>query len=449
MSTNHDLRIAGLQRLYASGDLRPSTLAAAIARRAGQDSRNLWIHLAEDLLPEAARLDQCDPSSLPLYGIPFAIKDNIDVAGVPTTAGCPEFAYVPSESAPVVTKLLDAGALFVGKLNMDQFATGLNGTRTPYGIVHAALDSKLIAGGSSSASAVSVALDQVSFSLGTDTAGSGRVPAALNGVVGLKPSVGMVSGRGIVPNCRTLDTTSIFARSVSDAALVHSVIAGHDIGDPWSTELPVPSSSPAARELKGVTFAVPSEIPNWGSRGEQEAWATITRQLVSAGARLEEHDFADLYEAGRQMYLGPWVAERVADLYDFLSENQEVVHPSVRALYESSDKISARQTYAAMHRLRELQRKARRQFASVDAILTPTVPTTFTIDEVIADSVATNEALGTFTTFTNLIGFCAVSIPVGLTTSGVPFSVQVQTLGVSDDLAAGIAAAIERAVEPV
>jgi allophanate hydrolase len=442
-----DLSVRSLHAGYASGRLKPSEVAAELERRITEHGeRNIWIHASEKLLADALALDARDPASLPLYGIPFALKDNIDLAGVPTTAGCAEFAYSPAESSPVAQKLLDAGGLFVGKANMDQFATGLNGTRSPYGIVHSARDSDLIAGGSSSGSAVSVALGLASFALATDTAGSGRVPAALNGLVGLKPTVGMVSGRGIVPNCRTIDTTSVLTNNVSDAVLVHSVIAGFDPGDPWSAELPLPSASPAERDLAGLKLAVPSEVPSWGTRGEREAWHALTEALAERGAVPESRDFSHLYEAGKQMYLGPWVAERVADLYDFLSENREVVHPSVRALYESSDKISARDTYAALHRLYELRREAAEQFSGVDAILSPTVPTTFTIDQVIADPVRTNEALGTFTTFTNLIGLCAVSVPVGLTSSGVPFSVQVQTFGVSDDCAAGIALAIERAV---
>lgn len=447
MAETLDLSVRSLHEGYASGRSKPSEVAAELKRRMTEHAeRNIWIHASEQLLADAEALDARDPASLPLYGIPFALKDNIDIAGVPTTAGCPEFAYLPDESAPVAQRLLDAGALFVGKANMDQFATGLNGTRSPYGIVHSALHSDLIAGGSSSGSAVSVALGLASFALGTDTAGSGRVPAALNGIVGLKPTVGMVSGRGIVPNCRTIDTTSIFTNTVSDAALVHRVIAGFDPGDPWSAELPLPSASPAERDLAGLKLAVPSEVPAWGTRGEREAWHALTEALTERGAVPEPHDFSSFYETGKQMYLGPWVAERVADLYDFLSENREVVHPSVRALYESSGKISARETYAALHRLYELRREAAQQFSGVDAILSPTVPTTFTIDQVRADPVRTNEALGTFTTFTNLIGLCSVSVPVGLTSSGVPFSVQVQTFGISDDSAAGIALAIERAV---
>lgn len=441
-----DLGVRSLQVGYASGNVKPSDVAAALKRRiADHAGRNIWIHVSETLLANAKALDARDPGSLPLYGIPFALKDNIDIAGVPTTAGCPEFTYTPDGSSPVAHKLLEAGALFVGKANMDQFATGLNGTRSPYGVVHSALNSDLIAGGSSSGSAVSVALGLVAFALATDTAGSGRVPAALNGVVGLKPTVGMVSGRGVVPNCRTIDTTSVLTNNVGDATLVHSVIAGFDAGDPWSAEFPLPSASPAERDLAGLKLAVPSEVPSWGARGEREAWNAVTEALAERGAVLESHNFSHLYEAGKQMYLGPWVAERVADLHDFLSENREIVHPSVRALYESSDKISARDTYAAFHRLYGLRREASEQFSGVDAILSPTVPTTFTIDEVIADPVRTNEALGTFTTFTNLIGLCSVSVPVGLTSGGVPFSVQVQTFGVSDDSAAGIALAIERA----
>ncbi|MDT0196691.1 allophanate hydrolase [Arthrobacter sp. AB6] len=441
-----DLSFRSLRAGYATGRFRPSDIADELKQRvAVHAEKNIWIHVSETLLADAEVLDARDEGSLPLYGVPFALKDNIDIAGVPTTAGCPEFAYTPDASSPIVQKLLKAGALFVGKANMDQFATGLNGTRTPYGVVHSAHNNELIAGGSSSGSAVSVALGLAAFALGTDTAGSGRVPAALNGVVGLKPTVGMVSGRGVVPNCRTIDTSSIFTKNVSDAALVHSIIAGFDAGDPWSARFPLPSASPDARDLVGLKLAVPTEVPHWGTRGERETWDAVTAALVKQGAVLEEHDFSRLYEAGRQMYLGPWVAERVADLHGFLSENRDIVHPSVRALYESSDKITARDTYAALHRLYELRREASEQFSGVDAVLSPTVPATFTIDEVMADPVRTNEALGTFTTFTNLIGLCSVSVPVGLTIgSAVPFSLQVQTFEASDDRAAGIALAIEQ-----
>lgn len=440
-----DLGISALRRSYDGGRLTPTAVANEVSRRIRENKdRNVWIHVSENLEADAAALESQDPASLPLYGVPFALKDNIDLAGIATTAGCPEFGYTPAESSPVAVKLLAAGALFVGKANMDQFATGLNGTRSPYGIVRSAHDEALISGGSSSGSAVAVALRLVSFALATDTAGSGRVPAALNGVVGLKPTVGGVSGRGVVPNCRMIDTTSILALTVADAALVHSCIAGYDDLDPWSSPtVPAPSAAPAPRALAGLRFAVPDDVPSWGGRGERQAWEAVLQTLAEHGAVLVPHDFAALYEAGRQMYLGPWVAERVADLHGFLSAHRDIVHPSVRAMYESSDSISARQTYAALHRLYELQRQATRQFAQVDALLSPTVPTTFTVEEVTADPVRTNEALGTFTTFTNLIGLCSVSVPVGTTGAGAPFSVQVQTFGASDDRAASIALSVE------
>lgn len=444
MLTDLDLTIPSLQARYRNGTLRPREVTAELVRRITETSdANIWITLSDRLIADTEALQRRSPDGLPLYGVPFALKDNIDVAGIPTTAVCPEFAYVPDVSAAVTTTLIEAGALFVGKANMDQFATGLNGTRSPYGTVHAAHDRTLISGGSSSGSAVAVARELVSFALGTDTAGSGRVPAALNGVVGLKPTVGLVSGRGVVPNCRTIDATSVLARTVADATLVHSVIAGYDQDDPWCTPLPLPSGNPGRRPLAGLKFGVPAEIPTWGARGEDSAWRQVCEQLEASGALVVALDYAPLYEAGKQMYLGPWVAERVADLYGFLRANNELVHPSVRALYESSNRISARDTYAALHRLYELRREVTLAFGGVDALLSPTVPATFTIEEVIADPVATNEVLGTFTTYTNLIGMCAVSVPIGRTTAEVPFSVQVQTLGPTDDLAASIAMSLE------
>jgi allophanate hydrolase len=440
------LSVGSLRAAYAGGLSPVDVVAYVHARILARGDDHVWISVLpqETTRAAAAALDPADRDRLPLWGVPYALKDNIDVAGLVTTAACPDFAYVADADAAVVERLTAAGAICVGKANLDQFATGLNGTRSPYGAPAAAGDPALVSGGSSSGSGVAVAAGLVPFAIGTDTAGSGRVPAALNGVVGIKPSIGLVSTRGMVPACRSLDCPSVFAHDVADAAAVLAVLAGFDPADPWSRPLPVPPAAPAARSLSGVRLAVPAGVGRWGRRGEQAAWEALLLQLVVAGAELVPVDMADFQAAGAQLYQGVWLAERLDGLEDFLEKQPESVLPEIRAVLDGGGAIRGIETFAALNGMQELRRSTHELLGTVDALLTPTVTETFTIAEMRADPVALNSRLGTWTTFTNLLDLCAVAVPAG-GSDGAPFGVTLQAVAGRDAEVAALAAALETA----
>ena len=330
----HDLSldIANLSRLYREGTLTPTALVEQLhARIAGDDPRCIWITrlTLEQLLGYARALEGRDPTSLPLYGIPFAIKDNIDLAGVPTTAACPEYAYTAPQSATVVQRLIDAGAIPIGKTNLDQFATGLNGTRSPYGACRNSFNPDYIAGGSSSGSAVATALGLVSFALGTDTAGSGRVPAAFNNLVGLKPTRGLLSTTGVVPACRTLDCVSVFALTVQDAQTVLQIAAGFDATDPYSRHASPARALPAA----GFRFGVPqaAQLEYFGNREYAALFDAAVAQLQALGGERVEIDYAPFLQAARLLYEGPWLTERTVAIREFIERQPQALHPVTRA----------------------------------------------------------------------------------------------------------------------
>jgi allophanate hydrolase len=421
--------IAALRDAYLRGDLTPAglveqvvaELAAGAAGAAAQQARGVWITTVtpEALRTRAAELRHLDPRDLPLYGIPFAVKDNIDVAGLPTTAACPAFAYTPRRSAPVVDRLLAAGAILVGKTNLDQFATGLTGSRSPYGAVESVFGGGLIAGGSSSGSAVAVAAGLVAFSLGTDTAGSGRVPAALNGIVGLKPTRGLLSTVGVVPACRSLDCVSVFTLDVADAATVLRVARGSTVDDPWSREGARPAVPPAAVRL-GV--ARPGMLDFEGDRGQAERYVAGCLALARRTGPVEQVDLAPLLEAGALLYQGPWVAERLAVLEDFLREHADEVLPLTRGIIEGGARFSAADTFRAQHRLRELRAATGRLFERIDVLALPTIPTTYLLDEIAEEPLRRNAVLGRYTQFANLLDLAVVTVPNGHTPHGRPAS---------------------------
>ncbi|RZI92160.1 MAG: allophanate hydrolase, partial [Microbacterium sp.] len=411
-----------LQR-YRSGSSDPvEVLGEVLDRITARGEDGTWISLVDpaEVLARAAALDPARLDELPLFGVPFAVKDNVDVAGLVTTAACPEFAYVAEVSAPLVDRLLAAGAVLVGKTNLDQFATGLNGTRSPYGVPESVFGEGLISGGSSSGSAIAVAAGLVSFAIGTDTAGSGRVPAALNDLVGFKPSIGLVSASGVVPACASLDCPSVFSLTVADAALVASLVAGPDPDDPMSRLLPAVPATPAARDLSGARFAVPAAVEDWGSRGEHEAWDAFCAGLVERGAVLVPVDLTAFLDAGRQLYGGAWLAERHQVMADLLEKDPDAVLPVLRTLMAPAAEITGAEVFAATAAMALRRTRAHAVLAGYDALLTPTCTTTFAVAEVLADPIATNERLGRFTTFTNLLDLCAVAVPAGITTAGVP-----------------------------
>jgi allophanate hydrolase len=353
--------------------------------------------------------------TLPLAGVPFAVKDNIDLAGLATTAACPAFAYEPEQSATVVAKLMAAGAIPVGKANLDQFATGLNGTRSPYGIPRNAYNRAWVSGGSSSGSAVAVAAGLVAFALGTDTAGSGRVPAAFNHLVGLKPSKGRWSSTGLVPACRTLDCITVFAGTTEDAALVDSIAAGFDAMDSLSRDLP---NVARARRRIGVPRA---EQCRWF--GDIESEYLYRQALAGFDAELVEIDLAPLDEAARLLYDGPWVAERTAALQALLLDNPDAIHPVVREIVEGGFGYSAIDAFNGAYRLAELARLAEAMWEQVDLLALPTAPTSYRVAEMLAAPIALNASLGAYTNFVNLLDMAAIAVPTGTYASGVGFGV--------------------------
>lgn len=356
----------------------------------------------------------------PLFGIPFVVKDNIDVAGLPTTAGCPAFSYVPERSAPVVERLVLAGAILVGKTNLDQFATGLSGTRSPYGVVSSALDERYIAGGSSSGSAVAVARGQAAFSLGTDTAGSGRVPAAFNGLVGLKPTRGLVSTQGVVPACRSLDCVSIFSHAVGDAELVLSVCQGFDPDDPYSRREP---ERPDRAPIRRVGVPTKESLEFFGDAESGKLFAQAAADLAGLGLTRVPVDLGPFRAAGALLYSGPFIAERLHAIGPFLDAHPNDVHPVVKTLLEGARGLTAVDVFAGEHRLAELKRKADQIFQTIDALLVPTAPTHYGIDEMLKDPIRLNTRLGTYTNFVNLLDLSALAVPAGHRDSGLPFGV--------------------------
>ncbi len=354
----------------------------------------------------------------PLLGVPFAIKDNIDVAGVPTTAACPDFAYTPTQSATVVQKLLDAGALWLGKTNLDQFATGLVGTRSPYGRPASVFDAQRISGGSSSGSAVAVASGQVAFALGTDTAGSGRVPAAFNGLVGLKPTPGRVSTDGVLPACRSLDCVSLLTHDVDDAALLLALVEGADERDPYSDFRVGPCMLG-----EPLRIGVPSLARFDGDAGYEPMFAAAVQRARRLGHRVVDLDFEPLHEVAALLYDGPWVAERHHTVKALLEAQPESMDPVVRQVIERSLRFSATDAFEAQYRLRAMQQALRALWQQVDVLMVPSAPGHPTFAQVDADPLGVNARLGTYTNFVNLLGWCALALPAGLTPAGLPFGV--------------------------
>ncbi|MCY0966788.1 allophanate hydrolase [Parathalassolituus penaei] len=415
-----NLSFAALKQAYRSGELSPQQLVEQIIERAaGFTDHNIWITAPalDWIQPYIDGLASKNPDSSPLWGIPFVIKDNIDLAGVPTTAGCPQFAYTPGQHAFVVQQLVDAGAIPVGKANLDQFATGLNGTRSPFGACHNSFDFDYVSGGSSSGSAVSVALGLASFSLGTDTAGSGRVPACFNNLIGLKPSIGLLSGSGLVYACRSLDCISIFATNSDDANEVLEVAAQYDEADGFSRHNPYLNLKRhyglAASNLS-LGVIPPSQLQFFGDEGYASAYADTLSELQAAGFTLTEIDFEPFLEAARLLYEGPWVTERYMATQPLIDTNPDAIFPVVRAIVEQGKYPAATDLFKAQYRLRELKRTCDAILASVDALLTPTAGRHFTIAEMLAEPIKANSQLGYYTNFMNLLDMASVAVPTRL-----------------------------------
>jgi allophanate hydrolase len=421
------LDLATLRAVYKSAAARPSDVIAAVYDRIAASDAPVWITAVprEKALAKARKLEQSPlADALPLYGVPFAIKDNIDLAGVPTTAACPAYAYSPARSATVVQSLIEAGAIPIGKTNLDQFATGLVGTRSPHGACSSVFDKRYISGGSSSGSAVAVASGMVSFSLGTDTAGSGRVPAAFNNLVGLKPTRGLLSARGVVPACRTLDCVSIFANNCADAHTVYLAARGFDPEDAYSRS-PRPGDGAAPWSGGAFSFGVPGpdELEFFGDDAAAGLYAAAVAKLETLGGHRVEIDFSIFRAAANLLYAGPWVAERYAAIRSFIEAHGDAMNPVVRGIIEGARRYSAADCFDAEYRLADLRRVAQSQWENVDVLVLPTTGAIFTHDEVAAEPVQRNTELGYYTNFVNLLDLSAVAAPAGFRENGLPFGI--------------------------
>jgi len=432
--------IASLHTAYGAGASAAEIVAECFRRIAAVDDPGIFIELFSpaEVSEAAAALGDFDPDARPLWGIPFVIKDNIDVAGKQTTAACPDFAYTAKDDAFVVARLKQAGALLIGKTNLDQFATGLVGVRSPYPAPKNALDPAIVPGGSSSGSAVAVAHGMVTFSLGTDTAGSGRVPAALNNIVGLKPTLGALSASGVVPACRTLDTISIFALSVEDAYAVFAEASAFDSQDAYARRFPATPLGPVAKAFK---VGVPSRetIRFLGDAVQQASFEAARTAIEAQGGKIVELDFDPFYAIARMLYEGVWVAERYTVVEALLKQNPGALHPVTRAIISKAENFSAADAFRDFYRFADLKRIAEPLLASVDLLCVPTIPTFFALKDLEADPVGPNSHFGTYTNFVNLMDLCAIAVPMGQRSDGRPASVTLISKAGDDGRLASIA----------
>jgi allophanate hydrolase len=429
MAASTPLTLADWAALHASGTPPRESLLALQRRLEVESPPGVWIALVDRagietqvamLEARAARCGDAEArrAALPLFGIPFAVKDNIDVASLPTTCACPAFRYIAAEHAQVVARLIAAGAVCVGKTNLDQFATGLVGTRSPYGRPSSVFAAERISGGSSSGSAVAVARGDVPFALGTDTAGSGRVPAAFNNIVGLKPTPGRVSTRGIVPACRSIDCVSVLALTVDDAAQVLALIEGPDSDDAYSAFVLGPAQYGAA-----LRIGVPSQAIFHGDAGYGPAFEQALAQLWRLGHPVVALDFAPLHAVAEQLYGGAWIAERHSVVERLLEQDPEALDPTVRAVIEPARALSASDAFRSVYALREAQRATSTLWQQVDLLMVPSAPGHPRHSEVDAEPIGVNAQLGAYTNFVNLLGWCAIAVPASFTALGLPFGV--------------------------
>jgi len=439
--------ITTLHEAYVKGLAPADVIRECFRRIEAHSDPGIFIHLmdATVIQMEAVELGGFDPAARPLWGIPFVIKDNIDAAGTPTTAACPEYSYKASKDAFVVRQLKNAGALLIGKANLDQFATGLVGVRSPFPPPKNAIDPEIVPGGSSSGSAVAVAAGLATFALGTDTAGSGRVPAALNNIVGLKPTVGSLSASGVVPACRTLDTVSIFALTVDDAYQAFQIAAVHDPEDAYSTLV-------AASDLIDLPPAFRVGVPNKASREffgddiQADSYSDALEVIEELGGKVVEMDFTPFYQVAEMLYEGAWVAERYTVVSDLLKQNPDAVFPVTRQIISQAEKLSAADAFHGIYRLKSLKRQTEPLLQKVDLFCVPSIPTFYSLADLESDPVGPNSRLGTYTNFVNLLDMCGIAVPVSERKDGRPGSVTLLGTAGEDARIAALAAALHKRV---
>ena len=432
--------VAAIVAAHRAGTASPAqTVARSFQRIRDHNDPAVFISLRDekDTLAEAERLTKKDAETLPLFGVPVAVKDNIDAQGLATTAACPAFSYLPAHDSTAVAKLRAAGAIIIGKTNLDQFATGLVGVRSPYGIPKNPMRGDLIPGGSSSGSAVAVSAGLVPLALGTDTAGSGRVPAMLNNIVGLKPSLGLVSTSGLVPACRTLDCISVFSLTVDDAMTALNAIAGLDDADPYSRDRPLAEMTAFPGKLR---LGVPrnGQLIFFGDKNSEHAYGEALKRWAGLGATLVEFDLEPFYETARLLYEGPWVAERYLAIRDLLASSPDAIHPVTREITAAGARLTAAETFSALYRLQALRGVAGRAFADLDALVLPTAPTAYSTAQVLANPIELNSRLGTYTNFVNLLDLCGLALPASIRPDDIPFGITLLAPGGKDAMLASI-----------
>jgi allophanate hydrolase len=446
--SSFDLRLSTLRAAYREGTLTPRKLIGELLAKAAalNPEFHLFIHVLTDaeVAPYLDWLETQDCESLPLYGIPFAIKDNIDLAGIPTTAACPAYAYTPVESASLVAQLIALGAVPLGKTNLDQFATGLNGTRSPYGKCRNSVHPDYPSGGSSAGSALAVALGIASFALGTDTAGSGRVPAGLNNLIGLKATKGLLSTAGVVPACRTLDCVTYFTATASEASELLALTAQADPRDAYSRKNPQWNGARAFGKLAGFRFGVPSQLEFAGCVESPVFFAKARAMLEAAGGKAVEIDFAPFVEAARLLYEGPWVAERYSVVGELVEADASAVLPVIRAVLASAPEATAVELFRAQYRLQALKAACDAALEPLDFILTPTYPRPVTLAELERDPIGPNSLLGYYTNFMNLLDYAAVATPTAIMANGLPWGVTVFGRAFTDQYLLSVADMLQR-----
>ncbi|GAJ30613.1 allophanate hydrolase [Acidomonas methanolica] len=445
-----DLAPRTLRNAYRNGALAPRAVidALRVKCRSLNEEYRAFIHILDEMETEPflRRLDMAEPDDLPLYGVPFAVKDNIDIAGIPTTAACPAYSYVPDDTATIVRQLVELGAIPIAKTNLDQFATGLNGTRSPYGVCRNSVLADFPAGGSSSGSALAVALGVASFALGTDTAGSGRIPAAYNNLVGLKATRGLLSTHGVVPACRTLDCTTLLTATASEASMLLALLAKHDMADDYSRPNPHWNGSTSFGALRpGFRFGVPDALDFAGCPESGKLFSEAVTRLEELGGIPTPIDLSSFLEAARLLYEGPWVAERYLVVQKLLKTDPNAVLPVIRNVLDAAPDYTAADVFAAVYRLQHLKTRCDVTMNGVDFVLTPSMPRPVSLAELRAEPVAANSLLGMYTNFMNLLDYAAVAVPSAFMSNGLPWGITIFGRAFTDQYLLSVADAFQRA----